>query len=414
MENKLTGLPKSVVEVGRRCCGCGVCATICPKRCVSIEQDDMGFPISKVDKSVCISCGACVKVCPVYSDGGRQEAASCQWVISQDEQTLVKSSSGGVFSLLAKDVLANGGVVYGARLSEDCKLVFHARAENESELEEMRGSKYVQSLISDDVYRQVAHDLKSGRRVLWTGVPCQASACVRYLVARKVDTNNLLCVDVICHGVPSPEIWRKWILCKEEKRGAPIERTTFRDKVTGWPGFSMTYRFRSGEIEGDLYYKDWYYAAFNSNLMLRDSCFDCPSKRSSGSDITIGDFWGFQQIHPDVDCSRGVSAVVANTPKGDKALGRICTFVECGPSNYNEIYAGNPSLEVCPRRPQEWGAFRRMVSEGAEIPDLMERWSFRRSKVRVIRDGFVRVIKRIMGPKLMQTMQAKRFEARKG
>lgn len=413
MSSMPSELPKSVAGIGSHCCGCGACAAVCPKGCISRHRDEMGFPVFKVDEEACISCGACVKVCPVYSLHERQEVQSCQWMVSRDAQTLGRSSSGGVFSLLAGDLLADGGTVYGARLSSDCKSVFHARVDDARDLDALRGSKYVQSVIPDEIYSQVASDLRSGKRVLWTGVPCQAAACRAYLTMRKIDTTNLLCVDVICHGVPSPEVWRKWIEHKEAVRGSEVEQMAFRDKATGWPKFSMSYRYADGGAERGLYFKDWYYKAFGSDLMLRESCFDCPSKRSSGSDITIGDFWGFQQAHPEIDHTRGVSAVIANTAKGNEVLERICALADCGPSSYNEIYAGNPSLEVCPKRPQDWEAFRQVVTNGASIPTLVERWSFKRPKAALAKDAVVGVIKKLLGPKRVQALQAKRFEARK-
>lgn len=407
-----SGCERSVADVGERCCGCLSCASICPKGCISVVADGMGFRHPSVNADVCVSCALCRRVCPALSGRKKEDSISCRWVMADNADMLASSSSGGAFGLLANRVLEAGGSVYGAAFDDGFRAVRHVRAASFEEFKRLHGSKYVQSVVDPALYREVERDLKSGLHVLWSGTPCQASACRGYLEAKGADVARLLCVDVICHGVPSPRVWSNWLDWYEEKVGSPLVAVNFRSKETGWPGFSMAYAFENGERSTSRFESDWYCAAFNSNRSLRNACFACPARRHSGSDITLGDFWGFPQSHPDVDCRGGVSAVLANTDKGERAVKDILAGTTWGAVDYMEIYAGNPSLEVNPKRPEDWNEFRGAVSTGESVDTLMAKWAFKPSVARRVKDVVFGAVKRVLGPRLVQRLQSARFARR--
>ena len=370
---------RRIDSLGGACCGCGACAAVCPQRCIALERDAGGFLRPVVDEARCVSCGLCDRVCPALAarDGraATDEPRSARWAYARDGELLARSSSGGVFGLLARDVIARGGSVFGAALTEDLRRVRHVRAATAGELAPVMRSKYVQGEVPREVYEAVEHDLRAGLPVLFSGVACQVAGLNGYLTARRAPREGLLCVDVICHGTPSPRLWGAWVDHMEKDAGSKLASMSFRTKDPSWAGYSLEYGFADGSSRLVDHMDDWYLRAFLANLCLRESCAACPAKRACGSDLTLGDFWAIQNAHPEVPTERGVSAVIANTAAGEEALARIEDGLESGPSSYEAVLAGNPSLARSSAPHPDREQFMAELARGGVEP-LMERWTF--------------------------------------
>ena len=270
--------------------------------------------------------------------------------------------------------------VAGAAWDPGFRSVSHRLVEDPENLDDLMRSKYVQSSVPAVVYRGVRDALRAGRRVLFSGTACQVAGLRGYLGPLS-GSDLLLSVDVICHGVPAPALWSRWADCRESAAGAPLSGVNMRSKATGWSSYSASYEYGAekdgtARTESSVFRDDWYMRAFLANACLRPSCFSCPCKRSCGSDVTLGDFWGIQAAHPEVDPTGGVSAVICNTEKGAAALTAISGLIGSGPSTYEKVVAGNPSLvaSVSPH-PQHRG-FMDDIASGKGIPELMRSYSF--------------------------------------
>lgn len=386
-----------ICKIGDACCGCGACSAVCPKGCISMERDVLGFSRPMVDTGRCIGCSACERACPAVGKRSSDQLQSVSWAKAESPELLDRSSSGGMFGLLARKALSDGGVVCGAAFDEGCHTVRHVLVDNEADLDAVMRSKYVQSSVGKEVYRGVRDSLRSGRRVLFAGTACQVAGMRGYL-GKLADGDLFLSVDVICHGVPSPELWSRWVDYRGEAFGSDVCDVNMRSKTTGWLSYSAMYKHiaekdNTGDTESQVFEKDWYMKAFLANASLRSSCLECPAKRSSGADITLGDFWGFQNIHPEVDYSKGVSAVICNTQKGEQAFKVISGLTVNGLATLDEVIAGNPSLirSVAPYPKRE--EFLKDASAGLSILDLVVKWDFRPTLWQRVR-GKLRGIKR--------------------
>lgn len=393
-----------ISKLGDACCGCGACAAKCPKSCISMQEDKFGFLHPVIDAGACVGCHACESVCPALGGGKCDEALGIRWAKGKSSELLEASSSGGIFGLLAESVIAGGGVVCGAAWADGCRHVEHVLVEDAVSLDRIMRSKYVQSRIGRGVYVGIRDAIRSGRRVLFAGTACQVAGLKRYL-GKTGGSALLLTVDVICHGAPAPRLWSEWIDYKNVLRDSNVCNVNMRSKTTGWLSYSAMYKHiaekdNTGDTESQIFGKDWYMKAFLANASLRSSCLACPAKRSSGADITLGDFWGFQNTHPEVDNSKGVSAVLCNTEKGVRAFEAISGLTANGPATLDGVIAGNPSLvhSVTPYPKRD--EFLNDVSAGLSIPDLMDKWDFRPTlwqRVRGKLGGIKRRLKRLVG-----------------
>ena len=511
------------------CCGCGACEQICPKHCISLIEDTQGFLYPAVGASICVDCGLCEKVCPSSDDAfvskkldARPDVALPIEVLAAknpDASVRKGSSSGGVFSMLAESVIAQGGVVFGAMFNDSFEVV-HGFVEDREQLSKLRGSKYVQSRIGNS-FREVEHFLKEGRKVLFSGTPCQAMALRNYLTLRgfvdfrcsggleaagyehnMIDSSaqnrcddpidcyssincsntddisvgnnhrneicngrlnnshqrsldNLLIVDIVCHGVPSPMIWRDYLSyscsqmrsstvdcsqsavkfrgdsatekmqCGKDSNLFPIN---FRDKSRGWRNYRVVIGGKS-----EYYAFNPFMAGFLQNYYLRPSCYSCPVKGvfaamsaavdaahsfaamsaavDAGehpvkadafdkseisavyeSDITLGDYWGIETVHPEYSDDAGVSLVLVNSRKGVKAMSGLA--VDSLKSDFTSAVKKNPSIVSDPARPAAYDDFWAAYKE--EGVAAISKFATTPSKVNIFKSRIKCLIKRTL------------------
>ena len=305
------------------CCGCGACEASCPTKAIAIDYDEEGFLYPSVDRGLCVHCGKCLTVCAFRADkadpyprhGG--EGLACYAARHADEGVRALSRSGGVFTALSDAVLANGGVVYGCAMDGVLRAK-HVRADCAAGRDAMRGSKYIESDLRG-VFPLVEADLKEGREVLFSGTSCQVAG-LRSFLGRAHE--NLLCVDILCHGVPSPRVWADFVGFLEERESGDCTEAVFRDKGKfGWRAHKATLRFKAAGGKMLSVSCEAYRRLFMGNNALRRSCYACPYKAvEHPGDVTIGDFWGIEGVAPELDDDKGVSLVMVNTPRSGRAF----------------------------------------------------------------------------------------------
>lgn len=364
------------IENKEKCTGCSACVQACPKQCISFEEDAQGFRYPSVNQELCIDCGLCEKVCPCINQNEQTMPLVIYAAKNPDEDVRRQSSSGGIFTMLAESIIDEGGVVFGARFNEKWNVI-HDYTETKEGLAAFRGSKYVQSIIGD-TYKQARDFLKAGRKVLFSGTPCQILG-LRLFLKKKYE-KNLYTVDFICHGVPSPGVFR-WYLQEEinnfaanqssKKKqfcyspihsipkgdillpdGISIEGIHFRDKREGWKKYSFVLLLAEASAEGKKntvflssnVCENTFLKGFCSDLYLRPSCHECPSRDfRSGSDITIADFWGQEYMFPEFDNDTGVSSVILKTEQG-RYLFSLLKNPIVERKNIDQVLSYNPSL----------------------------------------------------------------------
>ena len=294
-----------------QCCGCTACASICNHDAITMEPDALGFLYPKVDESKCVDCGLCEKVCAFndnYDKSLNLPQPDAYAARHKDMDEIMKSRSGAAFAAISDYILENGGIVYGAGYKDHFR-VAHKRATTKEKRDEIRGSKYVQSDLTG-VFHMVKQDLKNGLTVLFSGTPCQTSGLNSY-VGKKL-RENLILVDIVCHGVPGPYLWRDYLAYLEKKQGSEICWVNFRDKQEyGWAAHKETFKFKGGGKMSFTY-------LFYQHIMFRHSCGKCHfCNTTRPSDITLADFWGWENTDKDFNKdNKGVSLVLINTPKG--------------------------------------------------------------------------------------------------
>ena len=333
------------------CNGCSACANICPKNCIQMVPDEEGFLRPVVDETVCVSCGLCQKVCPVlHPPVLPEQEPELLAAINRDETDRSGASSGGIFILLARYVLEKKGVVFGAAFQPDFS-VAHDYAQTEPEVSRFCGSKYLQSRIGDS-YQKAKEFLGQGRYVLFTGTPCQIIGLKQYL---GKDYPTLICMDIICHGVPSPAVWMKYVQQRIESDHADLPTLIeFRSKDTGWSLFSMKFTYKDKAYRSSLR-EDAFMRGFLKNLYLRPSCHQCIAKDTHRvSDITLADLWGAAKICPELFDDKGTSLVMLHSEKAMAIWDTIRHKIQSAPIG-EEALAHNSaairSVDPHPNRP---------------------------------------------------------------
>ena len=302
------------------CCGCTACYAICPKNAITMSANAEGFKYPVIDKNKCIDCGLCCKVCPLDKAYEVQVKAQTSFACTAKDENFVKqSSSGGVFAILANMFIEKQAVIYGAAFDGDWN-VKHIRVNQKEDLKKLYTSKYVQSDMSDN-FKFVKADLDSSKEVLFAGTPCQVAGLKSYL---GKDYDNLTTVDFICHGVPSPLVWKCYLNEKAESLKSKITDISFRDKKDGWKNFGFMIKTEDQNINYEKAGDNIYMNGFLKDLYLRPSCYDCKFKTlNRASDITLADFWGIDKVLTEMYDEKGVSLCWTSSKKGSEILAKV-------------------------------------------------------------------------------------------
>lgn len=308
------------------CCGCGSCVQKCPKQAISMVEDEEGFLYPQINNEQCINCGLCSKVCPQLKknkeiDNKYPKAFAMR---SKNNEELSKSSSGGIFSVIADYVFENDGVVFGAAYDDELN-VNHIKAESRKELEPLRSSKYVQSNIGE-TYKKTETFLKEGRIVFFTGTPCQIAGLNSFLIK---EYDNLITCDLVCHGVPSQKLFHTYIEYLSKKFNSRVVKYNFRSKEkNGWGLFSKV-ETEDGKIRYINPDFDPYYSNFLESTIYRLNCYQCHyTTYNRVSNITLADYWGISGIHPSFYREEGNSLILINDKKGEQIFEKITDKIE--------------------------------------------------------------------------------------
>lgn len=339
------------------CCGCTACETVCSKNAITMQKiGGGGYKYPVIDQNICVDCGLCRKTCRwVNPKGSTSEIKRFFALKVKDVDVLNKSQSGGAFTVFSDAILKNNGVVYGAYLDKENDFtVYHKRADNFEERNLLRGSKYVQSDIRQ-TFRQVAEDLNSGKKVLFSGTPCQSDGLLSYIETKRIPSENLYTMDLICHGVPSPDVFNDYLKYTEKKYGDKITGFNFREKkINKWGTHIEEIKFQNRKNV----YCDWYANLFYNDANLRPNCYNCqyiPTDRNT--DITIGDFWGVENVLPDFYNPHGVSAVMVRSKKALKLLESQKENIELVEVKEKDIVSPQPRLNSCNKKPADYDIF---------------------------------------------------------
>ena len=338
---------KEILEKSR-CTGCSACASICPKGAIKLVEDNEGFKHPEIDQSKCINCGLCKRTCPVLNTEENSSLNRCYVAYNKNNEMKKTSSSGGIFDAIARKVLSDNGIVIGAAFNDNMELE-HIALEKIDDLEKLKGSKYLQSNINN-MFSYIKEKIND-KKILFVGTPCQVAGLHAYL---KKDYDNLICIDLFCHGVPSPKLFNKYIKELEDDNSSKVVKYNFRDKKTGWDTYSNIASFENDNEISELQSNNSYMRLFLSDIALRESCYNCNFKIGNKySDITLGDFWGVQKYYPEMYSKNGVSAIIINTEKGKLIFESISDDLEYKECKLEEIEDGNPSLKSSGKYPKK-------------------------------------------------------------
>lgn len=330
----------------KNCSSCGACANVCGRNAISMQLDVEGFYRPVIDSKKCVECGACERICPwnneVLNPNKSSNNPQTLAAFAKDESIRLQSSSGGIFSILAERILENGGVVIGVAQITPTHFGYIV-VENKEDLKKLRGSKYVQA-DAKFIYKEVRSLLKSGRKILFSGTPCQVAAL--YAVLGNAATSvNLFTVDIVCHGTPSVKVFEKYIKELEKEESAIVETSRFRDKRMGWNGYMLSHCFKSGKSVFAHHSRSKYMRLFLSRICQNLSCDDCHYRKLPRiADITLGDYWGVSKYHPEMDDDKGTSVVLLNTEHGVDLFNSISDKINQCESKVEYAIAKNPCI----------------------------------------------------------------------
>lgn len=332
------------------CYGCRACEQLCPTNAITMIQNNEGFLVPYVDKEKCIKCKLCISRCPHYNINNLKSTKKpiAYAAKARDENEQKKSSSGAIFPIIAKYILDNNGAVFGCQFNEKNEAE-HIEVKNKKDLEKLRGSKYVQS-NTRNTYSRVKEILEEGICVLYSGTPCQIGGLKKYL---NKDYGNLYTIDLVCHGVPSPKLFEKYIEWLGEKNNSQVEEFSFRSKENSSWGLYYKYKTKNQKVHFGSANLNPYYKAFLNGDVYREVCYDCQyTTVQRVGDITLADFWGVEKQHPKIADSNGVSAVLINTEKGKKLFNEIENEITYEKSTIDKVKEKNKNLSRPTVRPK--------------------------------------------------------------
>lgn len=373
------------------CNGCGACSVTCPRNCIEMTADYEGFLYPNLNLQKCVSCGLCEKSCPILTKNIEQTYKTKSFAAqNKNEEIRRNSSSGGVFFSLALAVVNQGGVVCAAKYSEDFE-VMHDIATTKEQLLDYCGAKYAQSRLGQ-CFIKIKELLCQGREVLFVGTPCQVAGLRAFL---KYSYDNLILVDMICHGVPSPLVWKKYL--KERKQldanGSDIIAINLRDKSTGWSKYNYSVRFvyRNGYVYSVQKNNDSFMNGFMANVYLRPACSNCKFKGVERcSDITLGDYWGVWKHYPEFDDNGGTSLVMIHSQKGLKMWNDIRDNFRTLEISNEQAVQYNPSAIESSSAADIRAAFYEGLQHGQKISDMIQTYPSNQNK------GKISIVQRIL------------------
>ena len=327
------------------CTGCGACMSSCPKSAISMRADYEGFDQPIINQELCIDCGLCQKVCPplhyIERHEKRIQENSVQKGIAARNRNYKErliSSSGGIFPVLAKKIISDGGIVVGVAFDDNYNSVYKI-IDNLKELHLIQGSKYLQCKADISIFKQIQKQLKIGRTVLFSGLACQIEGLRSFL---RNDFNNLICVDLICMGIPSAIVWQKYL--KTYFAGEKIKAVNFKEKSVGWNHFNLAITTNKQN------FKQWgminpYFKSMFNTYNMRQSCFVCPFKNLlRAADITLADCWGANKLASEIDDNKGLSSVIIHSQKGANLWDSVSNAVDKKELSLDVIVAGNKNM----------------------------------------------------------------------
>lgn len=376
----------------RECCGCGACYHSCPKNAISMVTNAEGFIYPEIDESSCINCGKCLSVCK-FKETTWEKSLKETYAAYAKDIDCIQSASGGLFASLAQSILAQGGLVYGcAMLYLDGKLTpKHICVSEQKDLIKLKGSKYVQSELGD-IYIDVKEKLQKNEAVLFSGTPCQIMGLKGYL---QKDYDNLYTVEVVCHGVPSVQLFYDYLNYVEEQEKKKVIEFKFRDKSQGWKLHGkMVLQDEHGD-QSEKYFEpeeSSYYQLFLNSYTYRENCYSCPfASEYRQGDITIGDYWCIDLVHPEyltenggeIDEKKGASCLIINNKQGKKLIEKYGQGIKMWESTYEQASKYNAQLKQASCMKDERAVVLEMQKHGYEE---IERWYQKRlAKIKFIR-----------------------------
>ena len=372
-------------ETKNECCGCTACANSCPNNAITITIDEVGVTYPSIDSDKCVGCGLCCAVCNYIKQNNRKETVTVFAAVSKEYSVCMNSSSGGIFYSIAKSFIRNGGVVYGAAYERMNSLsVKHIRVGKLDELRKLQGTKYVQSQLGF-VFKNVKQDLKEGIPVLFSGTPCQIDGLYGYL--KNEVYNNLYTIDILCHGTPGIAFFQSYISYLEKKHHGKLIDINFRDKKYGWCAKgSYTIKSNNRNVTRMLTpHNSVYYRLFLDSASYRENCYSCKYANDKRvGDISIGDFWGIEQVHPeylvDWNKSKGISCVLVNSDQGKRLIDEYGDLIEFKLSSLENVSKANGIL-VHPCKNNENRIYvRRLYNDGGF--KAIEKWYWKKQGIR--------------------------------
>ncbi len=325
------------------CSGCTACMAACPVNCIKMEYDDEGFVYPKVDEEKCIKCNKCRLVCPFKQKNNIVEDKKVYYAIHKNEEIRIASTSGGAFTGIVQTYEPD--VIYGVKYDSNKQVVYDDTFEI-NKIDKFRKSKYVQAMLNDTFYK-VKNNLLNGKKVLFVGTPCYVNGLLRFL---NKEYENLITVDLVCHGVTSPKVFKKFLEFKEKKHKSNISQFIFRNKILKfgkWDYSYTTIKYENGK-EDSSRFNDFSYG-FSKGLFHRKSCFNCPYiSLDRKSDLTIGDFWGIENEKRIKDDKKGTSIIIPNSFKGTRIINGISKYMVIDETPIDNVIKNNPHLATRP------------------------------------------------------------------
>lgn len=375
------------------CCGCGACYQICPQKSIRMEKNDRGFFVPIVNEKTCIKCGACLKVCPEINQPQFSAVKKSYAAIAENRNLLMSSTSGGVFGVLAEVIISEGGSVYGCAWDENL-CARHIRIEQLNELYQIQKSKYVQS-DTNTSFIDVRNDLKQGRKVLYSGTACQIAGLQKFLNRNE---EQLITIEVACHGVPSPGLFQKYIKWRSEVEKSKVVDMQFRNKEKHKKGehYMFFLKYKNGK---KCYYfsdEDSYYGSFLEGRTLRETCYHCKYKKQERvADILLGDYWGIEKEHKNFPAEYGASAVVVVSEKGEKLFDKVRCRLRVEDTTFEKVVAHNKSIISCANCSMEKKL--KSINETSEIlfEELKPQFSIKKRIKNMIPENVKYLLKRI-------------------